>query len=560
MKAAFQHPQRAFFCLLASVALAFLTAFGLFSWSVGLNPGNFKASLFLAAMDALVFTAPMALMGRRFRWTLWPVLVAVELALVANLLYFRNFGLLAGGSALFSGDLLNPLIVRSTLALLRPADLLWLLPLALAGAGWALFAGRAGRYVPPVGLRIGAAAVLIILPSVQLVNTVRKYCAWYGISKGEAWAQTRTNIVEAPSMTVLARDMGMDYYFVRALLDLLPSTRALTPDESRCIEDMLDGSGLGTPMIENRGKNLILIVVESLNWPVISRADLDAVAPNLRALAADSTAMTLPMLSMVGPGGSCDGQLMYNTGLMPLTDRAFTTRFAAARYPSLAKALKGYVSEEFIGENYGIWNHNLTGRSFGFRAINHELSKGMVLQDSAIFARTEAILDTLPQPFYAQITTLDMHTPYTAPRAGQSVSLPGFTPRELCYLSDVAAFDRALGRFLDRLKSTGLWSWSVIAIVGDHAAPTGSLGGVLESDSVPLILVNAGTLRKPQWGVGQIDLFPTLLDVMGVESYRPELMEMPYRGLGSSILAPGEPRRPVPHEAELIILGRRFGR
>ena len=245
---------------------------------------------------------------------------------------------------------------------------------------------------------------------------------------------------------------------------------------------------------------------------------------------------------------------------MPLTDRAFTTGYATADYPSLAKALTGYAAEEFIGENYGIWNHNLTGLSFGFRAINHELSKGCELQDSAIFARTAEILDTLPQPFYAQITTLDMHTPYTAPRGGRGVSMPGFTSRELCYLSDVAAFDRALGRFVAQLKDSGLWNRSVVAIVGDHAAPAGSLGGVLESDSVPLILLNGGNLSRPQRAVGQIDLFPTLLDVMGVDSYRPALMEVPYRGLGSSILAPGSARRPDPREAELIILSRRFGR
>lgn len=88
-------------------------------------------------------------------------------------------------------------------------------------------------------------------------------------------------------------------------------------------------------------------------------------------------------------------------------------------------------------------------------------------------------------------------------------------------------FDTQLGLFLDHLKRSGVYDESVIVIASDHNM---RLSGDEESGKSPIVFIalNAGITKMIDYPVGQIDVFPTILDLMGVE-------DCSWRGLGISM-------------------------
>ena len=250
---------------------------------------------------------------------------------------------------------------------------------------------------------------------------------------------------------------------------------------------------------------------------------------------------------------SSDGQLIVNTGLLPLKEGTFAYTYADSRLPGLPRILEGYRSVELTGDPRRIWNHGLTSVSFGFDELVDDLAEydktilNLALdQDSVIFERAAEMASTMPTPFYMQICTIAMHDPYTEPKARDSKCLRGgvlseMDERDRNYLVAVAHFDESLQRFVERLKACGLYDNSLIVITGDHEAYHNCLTPLLQTDYVPLIILNSGIGKHIEQAVEQIDIFPTILDLMGVDCYIPEGKTFAYRGVGTSLLCDSVP-------------------
>jgi len=93
------------------------------------------------------------------------------------------------------------------------------------------------------------------------------------------------------------------------------------------------------------------------------------------------------------------------------------------------------------------------------------------------------------------------------------------------YLAAKAAVDDCIGQVVDAVERTGHWDNTVIAITADHGFHVGTKNWVgkwtpyEQSTRIPLLIsapgvVMAGT--KPQVPVGHVDVFPTLLDLVGL--------------------------------------------
>lgn len=322
-------------------------------------------------------------------------------------------------------------------------------------------------------------------------------------------------------------------------------------------------------------KNLILILVESLgSWPiggqVVRETDLPEergvdrisyagnslrgegistyeVTPCLNRLVKQEGVDYWPyMLPQTKDGRSSDAQLMVNTGLLPVRVGATSGMYAHHEFPSLPKALKkkGYRSYSFICDDASFWNQQAISVAFGFDALydKHDLAgTSQNINDSVLLAKVTACLDTVSSPFYAQVVTLSGHCPYvreTCPDLHSPFLRMRFPSAETAYyLAAVHYTDRCIGRFLDFLKSTSLYSESVIVIAGDHEDHTlnrleGRLETRPEDTFIPFIVINGGMngLNKESV-VAQSDIYPTLLELMGVWKYS-------FTGLGESLLHP----------------------
>lgn len=292
--------------------------------------------------------------------------------------------------------------------------------------------------------------------------------------------------------------------------------------------------------------NLIFIMVESLNaWAVNLKIDGQEVTPTLNALAADTANIVcLNVITQAKNGRSSDGKFMYQTGLLPLLDKSVAMEFGDRTFPSITRALKkrGYQSVEICGDEGGLWNVETMSQSYGFDTLMHQSELFDQLEandwhsDKVIMEQAVQYLPKLRKNFVAQLFTGVMHSPYNdvfKPVTWISSSKQ-YTPSVRNYLEKTHYFDTQLAAFLDNMKKCGLYDKCVFVIASDHSEPVdddpkGRPALSRNGDECVLIVLNAKQGALIKGPVGQIDVYPTILDVMGLNDYT-------WKGLGHSLL------------------------
>lgn len=285
-----------------------------------------------------------------------------------------------------------------------------------------------------------------------------------------------------------------------------------------------------------------MILVESLqSWPIKLQVGNVEVTPYINSLLKDTATVYCPkILSQVKDGRSSDAQLLINTGLLPLASGAASSLYATNTFSSLPFALKrkGYVSASFICDNKTFWNQGATSIAYGFDYLHDGLQgdTGREKADENLFKKSLPVLKKMDQPFYAQLVTLSSHEPYIKPLMSESLLLKSNVKDEEVrnYLIALQYVDKCIAEFIEGLKKESLYDNSIIVITGDHEQMTfnnyeGRERQQVEDCFVPLIVINSPLISKHADKVfGQIDLYTSLLDLMGCSDYS-------WKGLGESV-------------------------
>lgn len=496
-------------------------------------------------VDALIGLLPYFFIRPRWRWTVWIPIVLTLLYLLANICYLRAFGDLMPFESVGMAGQLEGVVMDSALQQFRWVDLLLLLPLLLFVVAWFMLRRRARQET--FGRRARMVAVALTIFSFLLMWIVRansKYPEDCDVSRAKYTVDFYNRVARSDMyQTQLLGDMGFTLYFYQQLTGLLFSGIS---DEERAEVDQYVASvepsqlpdSIAAILKENRNKNLIFIVVESLsaNAPE-QEINGRKVAPFISSLMTDSTVLVYDnVLSQVSHGRSSDGQFMYQTGLLPLRDGRVAQRYAKQSYYAMPKALAKHNSMEVIGENATFYNHHFTTLSYGYDrldACNTDSHQQCSWDgDSAIFERAYRNIQMQKQPMLCFVTTLEMHEPYTMMRHPRRFSsqVSGYDSRELVYLERLAVVDDALKKLFNRLKTDGLYDNSIIVIASDHE-PRGT--DLAETTCITpqclFMVIGAGVGGRDHEVIGQIDVYPTVLDIMGIADY-------PWRGVGHSAL------------------------
>jgi arylsulfatase A-like enzyme len=221
------------------------------------------------------------------------------------------------------------------------------------------------------------------------------------------------------------------------------------------------------------------------------------------------------------------------------------------KYLTLVEHLKanGYHTEAFVG-------HTVLKKRFGFdqgfdhydssilkKSHPHQTISSEYITDRAIKA-----LDTrVTQPFFMWLHYFDPHRDYYSHEGFE------FGETEIDkYDSEIAFTDHHIGRFLDHLKSLGLYKNTIIMIVADHGEEFGEHGGKYHGPTlfeevvhVPLIVkVPRFSRQRIKNVVIGMDLAPTLLKLLG--------MDVPAEFKGKAI--PTARRRFVPKGDRTVVL------
>ena len=489
--------------------------------------------LSISLANALLLLSPYWLLPRRWRWLVWIPLTLLTLWCLMQVCYCRAYDDLMPWQSLTLTQNVNSTLAASTLSLLRWQDLLIVVPYLLLIMACLL--GRRAedgcKRLKPFLLTLAASVVFALAGYlVKGENYEKRFL--YNFSNRDYYAQN-----------------GLIPYGVFTLYQTLFNSHTVTDDERTMIDRFLaedcpqysDNAYCG-----KEGRNLVLIIVESLHsWPIGMEVDGREVTPVLNRLVAGDSVIYAPhVLFQTSHGHSSDAHFIYNTGLLPLLDGVVAVHHGDGPYPTLAAALDGYDCREIICTPGVNWNQNVTARTYGFDTLYTRehlaaaLKRQNNIDDAALMAFAGGLLPTLRQPFFLEMVTMTMHAPYTDGKVPPSwiTASDTLNAEARGYLNCVHLTDSCIGVFMDALHRQGLASNTVVAIVSDHTQIyRNRIFGVPDREAryddwgIPLIVAGCDTTLRYEAVIGQVDVFPTLLDVMGANGYA-------WKGLGYSIL------------------------
>jgi phosphoglycerol transferase MdoB-like AlkP superfamily enzyme len=290
-----------------------------------------------------------------------------------------------------------------------------------------------------------------------------------------------------------------------------------------------------------KGRSLIIIQVEALEETFLGATIANReITPHLNRLAGFELRLS-NFRSQVAHGNTADAELAVLTGWHPLPKGAAFFRYPAARHSSLPERLAkhGYASLAYHGNRASFWNRGLVYKTLGFDGFLAKGSLpdgeiiGMGLNDAtlldAMFTDLQAARERRQKLFSFGIT-LSSHTPFEISPDKVEPEFNAVLPEGMVgnYMRSLHYADNALGQFIERLKTTGIWDDTVVLIYGDHegipahlrneSLPHSIRAAALGNDRrVPAILHLPGTSPTTiDHLVGQIDLMPTILHLLGI--------------------------------------------
>ena len=311
-------------------------------------------------------------------------------------------------------------------------------------------------------------------------------------------------------------------------------------------EEFMNYNGRVTEKTLNSGiQNVIFIIVESyLSVLTDLKIDGKEITPYLNELKRDSNVY---YNGHVQPnariGRSSDGQLIYMTGLLPLRTEVtvgFAKNDSLVGLPGLLikHGLVNY-SQILVPTSPSLWEQNAMNIVYNIETMYSKNDYSMNkteddLTDKEIFDFAKQLDAKMPSNSFSLLLTLSMHEPFDeCIEHGFRLEDSTLPNRYKNYLITSHYFDEQIGKYIEHLKTDGLYDNSLIVIASDHEPLLHNMdmeGKV--SKELPLFIINGGFDKNNAWteNCNQLDVYTTLLDIVGVESE--------WHGLGHTLLDP----------------------
>mgnify|MGYP004444877809 FL=1 len=232
---------------------------------------------------------------------------------------------------------------------------------------------------------------------------------------------------------------------------------------------------------------------------------------------------------------------MINTGLLPL-ENSHAILSIDMNIPAIPKSNCWKNSFVVTPDPIHLWDQFQTSVFYGYEDNFYDVKIRNSLKcknvfDKEIFEFGAIKINGTAEPFLTQVVTKSMHQPfeYVTEDTDWILQADSIDMDVRKYLNCVHYFDKYLGEFLQALKDNGKYGNTIITIMGDHYVHNSDFK--LRSNYCPIVILNSGCPKEliphPQ-NMQQIDIYPTLLDLMGGNKYG-------WKGLGHSIFRSDEP-------------------
>lgn len=322
-------------------------------------------------------------------------------------------------------------------------------------------------------------------------------------------------------------------------------------------------------LTDSTRQNLVVIILESFeSWPIETNINGVAVTPYINSLISQPSTFFAPnMLTQVASGRSIDCQLLLNAGLLPPLGSVYSMKYPHSTYPTINKALRekyGTRSIIFTADKPITWNQSAIARSFGYDSLidrrawkmDEMIGNPAKLSDGSFMRQAvERIKDAasglwpIGKPAMLTFVTYSGHNPFIIPDKFNDPILSsklGGLPKGIKHYIEAAHYtDSQLHILIDYLKSRPDYDKTLIVITGDHEGLATLRRDAMHSPKArkfvsseqftPFIVLNSPIGGRYDKVMGQIDMYPTLLDMLGLDGYS-------WRGLGHSILRSNAPQ------------------
>ena len=300
------------------------------------------------------------------------------------------------------------------------------------------------------------------------------------------------------------------------------NSNLLTEADKQMVDGLINPNIVAEPSYKSP---VIICLVESMeNWAICPE-----VTPNICKLMEEHREHILyaeRVASQVRSARSADGQMIVNTGMLPVEKGAVCFRYYMHQFPS--------ISEIYKDKSCGLFPHDLSVWNQGRMSETYHFKDNYVTttSDEEIFTK---VVSLAPEYDYILAVTSSTHTPFTEWANVSSLQTPNGMPANMAnYLKSMWCLDNGLGCLLSQIEENEKLKNTTIVITGDHtvfntedrrefAAYCHRSGDTYQvnEDFCPLI-VYSPTIESYTHVVDttyQMDIYPTILSAIGCEDY-----------------------------------------
>lgn len=479
------------------------------------------------------------------------ILFVTSLLLYSNILYYREFSDFLTTNILVGSNNVSTGLIASTFAMMRPWDLLYwfdfILLLVVSFRGQNRFAEK---YYKPARKRdvfaVTAMGIALFVGNLALAEIDRPQLL------------TRTF-----DRNYIVKYLGLNFFTGYDIVQTAHNSQIRASADESQLNDIIDfvRGNYREPDEEYFGvaedRNVIVISLESVQQFLIDyeledeNGEKHEVMPFVNSLFTNQDSYSFNnFFHQTSQGKSSDGEVLGETSLYGLSEgSAFqtlgsTNTFHAA--PSILEQKAGYSSAAFHGNVGSFWNRTDTYRNFGydyffdaeFYDVEGERSLEYGLKDKLFFHDSVEYIEQLPQPFYSKFVTVTNHFPYPLDEQNEGFPLAQSEDKTINqYFATANYLDQAIEEFFNYLKASGLYEDSIIMLYGDHYGISNMRNPQLaelvgkdrlewdefddaQMQRVPLIMHVPGSGNGEVFETysGQVDILPTLLHLLGIET------------------------------------------
>ncbi len=472
-----------------------------------------------------VIIASVIFITKRKYWSIY-FLVLLDLWCLANLVYYRsNAALLDNFSFSMAGNMDG--YWSSVLFLIYPQDSVFFIITLLYGLSFLFLDNRQVSWkMSLISIIVG---YLLSIGGQFLMTQKKEYKSWYPMYFEPFSQKVRTNI----DYTGWIKRTSLLHSFGCIVCDFYNSSKAKNVKLEK--EDIEKFNTFISPYNKRNVPkyNLIVILVESLeSWAITQTA-----MPNLSNFMRTHHCLYANKITkQTKAGTSMDGQIIVNTGLLPINQGAICFLFADNMFPSIADVYD--QSRTILPHEITDWNQRRMSPAMHFDST-------LVKSINDTFLAQSTLENVHRGCSYIQTITLASHIPFEYGEQHSKLDLTPSMPKYMGnYLKSLNCTDAGFKVLFDAFDTDSCLSNTIFVITGDHTIFTqenrdeystfcrnNNLDYTVTDAFCPLIIYSPSFSHNIQITdtCYQMDIYPTIMHLIGCEDYY-------WKGFGVNLL------------------------